>query len=402
MQQLSNQFDLEIKDNSLDEYEIHSLKQIALSHPIWNNPLLKACINKTLSKEDFKFIFSQYYCYSKNFTKLIATMLCKTESDYFRAKLAENLWEEGGGSNPDKRHAEIFRKFLRDGLGVDHAKINYEAFSENFVNQYYWLCYTAEPIECAASLAFATEGIVADLYSIFKQGLLHVGLSEAELEFFNIHIMCDDDHAKTLQEMALSYKDMPFWMERCANIIDKTLSLRDKFFTHIYQALQQYKINLLLQRISAPDNSIMDVRKNSLFNIDKIDNPLYENIEYDQKIKFRVDRIPINTDVLDPRIVHISPGYNNEMHRHAHETVLLFLSGQGQVIIDNQTIDVTANSMVHVPRWCYHQTMNTGNADLCFFAVTDYGLTKRIPSNTEHVYRAKNRGVPDERNSSLK
>ena len=36
------------------------------------------------------------------------------ESDLFRSLLSENLWEEGGGCEPEKRHAEIFRRFLRD------------------------------------------------------------------------------------------------------------------------------------------------------------------------------------------------------------------------------------------------------------------------------------------------
>ena|ERR1700678_1104862 len=52
-------------------------------------------------------------------------------------------------------------------------------------------------------------------------------------------------------------------------------------------------------------------------------------------------------------------------------------------------IPVEAGDMVYVPRWARHQTKNTGDSELKFFAVTDYGFTKNIPENSESIYRLK-------------
>jgi pyrroloquinoline quinone (PQQ) biosynthesis protein C len=73
-------------------------------HHFWDNALLRACEEGTLGREDFRYIFGQYYLYSKNFTRYLAGLMARCESDYFRARLAENLWEEGGGCDPEKRH----------------------------------------------------------------------------------------------------------------------------------------------------------------------------------------------------------------------------------------------------------------------------------------------------------
>jgi mannose-6-phosphate isomerase-like protein (cupin superfamily) len=63
------------------------------------------------------------------------------------------------------------------------------------------------------------------------------------------------------------------------------------------------------------------------------------------------------------------------MHKHAHETVFIFLKGQGKVLVDNFENQVAAGDFAFIPRWCNHQSINTGNEDLVFLAVADFGLT---------------------------
>lgn len=102
---------------------------------------------------------------------------------------------------------------------------------------------------------------------------------------------------------------------------------------------------------------------------------IYENTEGDLQIDFTVDRINFPCEVLDPRVVTIPSGKANEMHRHAHETVFVFLEGKGKVIVDNITNEVESGSFAYIPRWCVHQTVNSGDTDLKFLAVADFGLT---------------------------
>jgi len=380
----SNKLPNTIKHKPTNSPLINKLKKISQSHKIWQNPLLLACSAGSLQLNEFKQFFTQYYYYSRNFTKLIAAGMCQCDNDAIRSKLSANLWEEGGGIDIEHRHSEILKRFLINGLGIDEKTITTEFHTEFFFKQYLALCLNSGAVECAAVLSFATEGIVPRLYKIFKQGLLAAGLKNSDLTFFTIHIACDDDHALTLEEMALSYMDEPMWFERCKEAINKALDLRNSFFENIFQSLQRNKLNQLIDTIShLPDPSTStDITDKLHYQINKIKGLLYTNKDMAKRINFAVDRIPFNTDVLDPRLVRISPGFTNELYRHAHEIVLLILSGNGKVKVNEQILSIKAGDLIHIPRWSLHQTFNSGSSCLIYFAVTDYGLTRRCPLNS--------------------
>jgi quercetin dioxygenase-like cupin family protein len=102
---------------------------------------------------------------------------------------------------------------------------------------------------------------------------------------------------------------------------------------------------------------------------------LYENKVDELNIDFTVQILPFPLEVLDPRIVRIAPGKANELHRHAHETVFIFLEGEGKVVVDQFENHVKPGDFAFIPRWCNHQSINTGQSDLVFLAVADFGLT---------------------------
>ena len=43
---------------------------------------------------------------------------------------------------------------------------------------------------------------------------------------------------------------------------------------------------------------------------------------------FEVERIAAGADVFDPRVLTFPAGWQNESHRHAHETLMLVLSSR--------------------------------------------------------------------------
>lgn len=372
----------------------NSLYEGVKNHKIWQNPLLEACEKGKLTKYDFKILFSQYYLYSKNFTKLLAVALLKSDSDFDRSKITENLWEEAGEKKREDRHAEIFRQFLVNELDIKPEQIHFESYTHLYVQSYLDLCMKSEPLECFAMLAFGTEGIVSRLYTILRKGMLLAGILQENLKFFNLHIECDDDHALTLEEIALSFSYEKNWEEKAEIAINKILDLRDQFFTNIHQHIQRAKLDSLVEGISSTpfeqDSDVINFPRASDVYVQAIDQnnvPLYQNKDLDNQINFDVQRIKVNADVLDPRVVTIPVGYTNENHRHAHETIFLILEGNGEILIGNIKRNVSKGDIVFVPRWLPHQTRNIGTTQLKFFAITDYGLTGRLSQNSESSYR---------------
>ena len=379
--------------------ELPKLYDIVNNHPLWQNPLLKAMEDGELNFTDFQFIFSQYYLYSKNFTRLLAAVMVNCESDYYRSKLSENLWEEGGGIDIEKRHAQIFRIFLREHLKLESLDdIEFKNYTQSFANSYLDLVLYGKPVEATAALSLGTEGIVPRLYTIFIKGLLQAGLTHEQLHFFNLHVECDDEHAETLQEIMLSYMGAEHWFERCSVAVKRALDLRNEFFQHLYETIKtQSPFSHLLARVTKQPLVLMVPTTAELHSNTNLEGSiLYRNDDTDSNIKFQVQRVPFPAEVLDPRLVVIPKGSTNELHSHAHETVFLILSGSGEVQVDAKVMRIKAGDLVFVPRWLMHQTRNTGNRPLKFFAVTDYGFTGQIPQNSETVYRLNKTGVPSE------
>lgn len=370
--------------------ELQQLLEIQKNHVFWKNPLLNLFKEGLLDVDDLKHIFSQYYYYSYNFSKLLAATLIKCDNDYYRAQLSRNLWEEGGALKIENRHVEIYKKFLREGLNLSINDLSYESYTKLFLNEYLSYCLTSDAVQSSAFLAYGTEGIVSRLYNIIKEGLLKAGIDDKYLEFFQIHIECDDEHAEVLQEMMIFYSQEPLWFERCKAAIIYALDLRNEFFVNIYKDIQNRRLQDIVQQISsqhadAPSINF-DMTKN-IYHTDQISNILYSNEEKTSQIKFRVDRVPVLSDVLDPRILVIPAGHKNEYHSHAHESLFYVIAGKGKVLIGDTSIEIQKNNIVYVPRWILHQTINTGSEDLKILAITDYGLTKRFPYNSETVYR---------------
>ncbi len=371
---------------------LERLNRMVQEHPFWDNSLFRACKQGELSRQEFAYIFSQYYLYSKNFTRYLAAVMANCENDALRNRLAKNLWEESG-DGCDRTHAEIFRAFLTQTLGIEALEtIQYSGFTRYFAQEYQQNCLYSDVVWGSAWLALGTEAIVPRMYEIFVEGLRRAGIPDSELEFFHIHIGCDDEHAATLAEMMCFYSDRPGWFETCQRSIDQALSLRSHFFEHLYEGVLQRRTQTLFETARNHKSLALQVSDSSKLKhqCSSTGNPLYSNVNERLNIDFNVERLPFPaTQVLDPRIIHIPAGKVNERHRHAHETLFYILQGSGSVLIDEAVIEVTAGDAVFIPRWCIHQSRNTGTCEMVILAVTDFGLTSRLLGNYERQTRMK-------------
>jgi mannose-6-phosphate isomerase-like protein (cupin superfamily) len=104
---------------------------------------------------------------------------------------------------------------------------------------------------------------------------------------------------------------------------------------------------------------------------------MYANRNERLNIDFRVDRLLFpDAQTMDPRVLRIPPGKNNEHHRHAHETLFVTLRGEGEVRVGDTWSRLEPGRVAFVPRWIFHQTRNTSShEDLVILAITDYGFT---------------------------
>ncbi len=366
------------------------LLQECSEHKLWHNPLLKDCAAGLLDQGDFQVLFEQHYFYARNFTRLLAAVMMNCEDDYYRARLSENLWEEAGMKDVEERHSTLFYRFLHDHLNIESVdKLECKPHTKMLCEKSLHYVAGAPAIMGASFMSFGVEGIVARLYSILVKGMLNAGLRQEYLGYFALHIGCDDEHAETLKALVAHYaeKSADGWLGQCRAGMNAALDLRDEFFQKVYEDIHQQDFNALVRRISLPQPVKHELSDLVLDNCAEQGDELYSNQDRSNGINFFVTRLNVAAEVMDPRILSIPVESHNEYHSHAHETLFYVLEGNGEVKLDNQCFPISAGDMVYVPRWVKHQSRNTGAVSLKILAVTDYGLTRLVPSNSETSYR---------------
>ena len=375
---------------------MNDLKNRMDDHPIWKNRLLKACELGHLSKDDYKILFEQYYLYSKNFTRYLCALMANMENDYHRSLLSENIWEEGGGEDLEKRHSEIFRQFLINGLSVKVDEIEFKEFSSQFMNSYLDYCMKQPALEGSAFLSLGTEAVVARLYSVFLKGMKKADIDDKFLQFFELHVECDDEHAETLEEIVLSFSNEPNFKQRSMDALNHALDLRNLFFDKLFSLIYESRVTDKIDKINAkkslliPGTPVSELKFNPSDVSKDFNDMVYFNKVESKNIEFSVNRAPFKSEVLDARIVKISAGKTNERHTHAHESIFYILDGSGKVIVDKVEIDVKKGDSVFVPRWSVHQTQNLGDSEMVILAITDFYLTgKALVGNYNSTARMK-------------
>lgn len=165
------------------------------------------------------------------------------------------------------------------------------------------------------------------------------------------------------------------FIEENSNIIcSETICL---YLEHLWKDVQYLRLSEIIFKINAKQslmhsNNVQDFH--SSLNDQRLSR-LYSNKSDKLNIDFDVQVLPFPLEVLDPRIVKIPAAKSNELHKHAHETVFVFLKGSGYVKIDDLKIPVHPGDFVLIPRWCMHQSVNESSEEMVFLAVADFGLT---------------------------
>ena len=387
---------ISISGESKNQDVIMALKERMNSHPIWESRLLKAVELGHFSKEDYKILFEQYFIYSKNFTRYLCALMANMENDLHRSQLSENIWEEGGGEELEKRHSEIFRQFLIKGLGVKIDEIKFKDFSKQFMQEYLSYCMNKPALEGTAFLSMGTEAIVPRLYNLFLEGMKKAGIEKEHLYFFELHVECDDEHAETLENILLSFSNEANFKDRCLDVINAALDLLENFFIELFSLIYESRVTDKIEKINAkkslyiPGTPESEMKFSPSSASEDFDNMIYFNKVEAKNIEFSVNRAPFKSEVLDARIVKINPHKNNERHTHAHESIFYVLEGEGKVIVDKTEILVKKGDSVFVPRWCVHQTQNHGDDEMVILAITDFYLTgKALVGNYNSTARMK-------------
>ena len=231
---------------------VESLQQYALASRAANHPLLERIATGNLPDlvGNVGFLLSEYYHYSHQFTRYLTAVMANLEAPKSRSALVRNAADESGhipaeeaaellrnGIDPEHAkapHPELFRRFLR-AIGANPEEI---LRRKPFVATMAWveafrgLCMFGGEIQGVGALGIGTEGIVAVMYRRILRGIAIAwpNMSARDRVFFELHAVVDDDHAHTLNNIAIDFADSPEGRRELAVGAYRALVIRAAFF----------------------------------------------------------------------------------------------------------------------------------------------------------------------------
>ena len=223
-------------------------RQVAEAHSLWRHPFVERCRAGQLTLPQVRVLGVQMYRFCHQFPTFLAMALASCPQEDARIVIGENLWEELGEGDPQRAHAALFRRFTR-ALGIDDAQLfatpaqpetsglidTYRAVSERF----------GVP-GILGVLCYASEGIVAALYSHIQGGLLQASPFDREaLMFFEVHIHVDDGHADKLESVLLQMLRTPQDENLVEQAIGMALDARCRFFDGVLREAERDDANRL-------------------------------------------------------------------------------------------------------------------------------------------------------------
>jgi pyrroloquinoline-quinone synthase len=183
---------------------MRSFEVIAQMHPLWTHPFLARCGNADLTLSEVRVLAVQMYKFSKEFNRILASILAACSDEAAQFVIVENLFDEMGQGDRDLVHPELFRRFTR-AIGISDAELvamPTQPETQAMIDTYLGLSQEYGYLSALGAVCFASEGIVNALYTQIYHGIRDSGpIDPADLRFFDVHIHVDDSHAANLANL---------------------------------------------------------------------------------------------------------------------------------------------------------------------------------------------------------
>jgi pyrroloquinoline-quinone synthase len=222
----------------------HSFREITVNHPLWNHQFLTRCRTANLSLLDVQLLAVQMYKFSKEFNRILASILSCCPDEAAQLVILENLFDEMGQGDVSQSHPELFRRFTR-ALGIDDntlAALPTAPETHALIETYLRIPYQYGYLAALGAVCYASEGIVSSLYTQLYKGIVGAApLPKEALIFFEVHIDVDDSHAAKLAaviepHITMSEEDIDIKVKLA---IVEAMDARLQFFNGIQRQISQ-------------------------------------------------------------------------------------------------------------------------------------------------------------------
>ncbi len=221
-------------------FDRRRFKQLVTRHEMWRHPFLVRCRSSTLSRAEIEVFALQAYMFSREFVRFLGAIMAACDDEEARLIIAENLWDEMGGGQPQLTHPTLYRRFTR-ALGYSDEQLEATERSPetaHLVNTYLTSATRNGYVPALGALCYASEGLVGTLYTQIATAILSTASVPKEaLLFFELHIGVDDGHAEKLESIISRRVTNDTQANDVANAVTEALNARCRFFDGVQRLM---------------------------------------------------------------------------------------------------------------------------------------------------------------------
>jgi pyrroloquinoline quinone (PQQ) biosynthesis protein C len=178
----------------------HTTRDFA--HRLLAHPFLRRCGNGSVTMGELRRFLIQQGKYSRYFTRYLCALISQLDDSNDVLHLAANLVEElGYGADAHNTpHSHIYADMVASfGIQLEQHIVYPE--TQVLIDTMFMLCRQPGGIAGLGALCLGGEAIVPAIYARLIEGFLSCGVDIDQLQFFSIHVDCDDGHAETMYEI---------------------------------------------------------------------------------------------------------------------------------------------------------------------------------------------------------
>jgi pyrroloquinoline-quinone synthase len=162
---------------------------------------LTRCRERRATRAELHRFVVQQGFYSRYFTRYLNALMANLVEENDRHALTQNLFEEMGlGEVKTTPHSQIYRDMMK-AMGVSYEGATPHEATAQLVDTMFECCRSTNPMVGLGAMCLGAEAIVPHVYSTVLEGFEGVSEPRRNLEFFFIHVSCDDDHAITMRNI---------------------------------------------------------------------------------------------------------------------------------------------------------------------------------------------------------
>ncbi|MRV74089.1 hypothetical protein GJ700_20480 [Duganella sp. FT92W] len=207
---------------------------------------LRRCRAGQVGLKELKLFLVQQGLYSSHFTRYLCALMANLPGNQEILELADNLFEELGLSDADELPHHLLYKQMLGHFGILTIQADPYAGTAWLIRDMLDHCKQSNPAYGLGALCLGAEALVPSMYADIIEGFLAQGVELAELEFFRIHVACDDGHAETIRDLMVAMaEENPAQLDIMLQAGEALVNSRLRFFSdieamaHAVQAVHQ-------------------------------------------------------------------------------------------------------------------------------------------------------------------